>query len=239
MQSTFKRYEKKYIVTQEQYAALENVLSRHMEPDNFGAYLVQNLYYDTDGWNVIRTSAEKPSYREKMRLRCYGELNQESRFFLELKKKYKGVVYKRRIAIPAKTFPARSVQEAVSDNPSQIAREIDFYLRTNAVFVRIYISYWRRAFVGMTDTNLRVTFDTDMRFRLDCLDRFHPGDDRLILPHDKILMEIKMPGGMPVWLARTLCENKIFPTPFSKFGVCYTNYILKRSRVERMVQACA
>jgi hypothetical protein len=239
MQSIFKRYERKYIVTREQYASLENVLSRHLEPDAFGEYLVQNLYYDTDGWDVIRASIEKPAYKEKMRLRCYGEMNQESKLFFELKKKYKGIVYKRRMAVPAKTLPAGSVLDVVPDGASQIARELDYYMKTNAVSGKIYISYWRTAFAGIADRELRVTFDTDIRFRLDCLDSFHPGDGHFILPRDKMLMEVKTPGGMPVWLARALCENKIFPTAFSKFGVCYTNHILKKPGMERMAPANA
>jgi len=239
MQSTFKRYEKKYIVTREQYAALINVLSRYMEPDSFGEYLVQNLYYDTDGWDVIRASIEKPAYKEKMRLRWYGEMNQESELFLELKKKYKGVVYKRRLAIPVKKLPTGSVREIVPEGGSQIARELDFYMKANAVSGKIYISYWRCAFVGAEDRELRVTFDTDIGFRLDCLDCFHPGDGHFILPQDKMLMEVKTPGGIPVWLARALCENKIFPTAFSKPGVCYMNHILKKSGMERMVPTSA
>lgn len=239
MQSIFKRYEKKYIVTREQFASLDNVLSRHMAPDSFGKYLVQNLYYDTDGWDVIRNSIEKPFFKEKMRLRCYGEVNQENVLFLELKKKYRGVVYKRRMAIPAKAFPAGSVRDIVRDGASQIAREFDFYMKTNAVSGKIYISYWRTALVGAVDSDLRVTFDTDIRFRLDCLDYSRPGDGHFILPRDKIVMEIKTPGGMPVWLARVLCENKIFPTAFSKFGVCYTEHILINSGMERTVPISA
>ena len=230
MQCIFKRYETKYLVTREQRAAIENVLSRHMEPDDFGEYLVQNLYYDTDGWDVIRASIEKPSYKEKMRMRCYGELNPESRLFLELKKKYKGVVYKRRMAVPVTTPLECSVLDAIPDDASQIAREIGYYMKTKAVSKKIYISYWRSAFVGIEDKEFRITFDKDVRFRLDCLDYSNPDDGHAILPQDKMIMEIKTLGGMPMWLARVLCENKVFPTSFSKYGACYTNYIMGNLR---------
>ena len=226
MQNIFKRYEKKYIITREQYPALKNVLSRHMSPDCFGKYLVQNLYYDTDKWDVVRASIEKPVYKEKMRLRCYGALTHESVLFLELKKKYKGIVYKRRMPVPAETFSGNSIRNFIPD-ASQIAREFDFYIKTNAVSEKIYISYKRIAYVGIAEEGLRVTFDADVRFRLDCLDYSRPGDGHAILPQGKLLMEVKTPDGMPVWLARALCENKIFPTAFSKYGVCYTNHILR------------
>jgi len=232
MQNFFKRYEKKYLVRREQCVALQNIISRHMTFDCHGEYLVQNLYYDTDGWDAIRCSIEKPSYKEKIRLRCYGVMNQESRLFLELKKKYRGMVYKRRIAIPAKKLLGSSIRDVVSKDVSQISREIDFYMKANAVSEKMYISYNRTAFVGIADEGLRITFDRDVRARLDCLNYTLPGNGHTIIPQDAMLMEIKTLGGMPLWLTRVLSEKEIFPTPFSKCGVCYTNYVLKKSAIK-------
>ena len=53
------------------------------------------LYY-----RLIRASLEKPAYKEKLRLRSYGVTEPGGEVFLELKKKYKGIVYKRRITLP-------------------------------------------------------------------------------------------------------------------------------------------
>lgn len=228
MQSFFKRYEKKYLITQEQGIAIQKIISRHMTPDCYGEYLVQNLYYDTENWNVMRTSIEKPLYKEKIRLRCYGVMNQDSVLFIELKKKYNGVVYKSRIAIPAKTLSDSSVRDVVSKDVSHLSREINFYLQVNAVSEKIYISYLRIAFVGIADAMLRITFDRDVRFRLDCLKYTCPENGHVILPRDKMLMEVKTPGGMPLWLTRALCESEIFPTSFSKSGACYIDYILRK-----------
>jgi len=216
----------------EQGIAIKNVIARHMTHDCHGEYLVQNLYYDTDGWDAIRCSIEKPYYKEKIRLRCYGEMNQESRLFFELKKKYNGIVYKRRIVIPAKNFLSSSIRDVVSKEISQISREIDFYMQANAVSEKMYISYMRTAFVGIADEGLRITFDRDMRIRLDCLNYTRPGIGHALLPQDAMLMEIKTLGGMPLWLTRALSEGEIFPTSFSKCGTCYTNYVLKKAEIE-------
>jgi len=237
MQSIFKRYEEKYLITKEQGDALQNIAARRMETDRFGEYLVQNLYYDDEDWNIIRTSLEKPLYKEKMRLRCYGVPDSVTDYFLELKKKYDNIVYKRRIAVPANEFT--DIRSAVSANNSQISRELDFYLTANKVTERIYIGYNRLAFNG--DDNLRITFDTDVRFRINGLDFRHPGTGHRILRDGKMLMEIKTLGGMPLWLAHTLSDYKIYPTAFSKFGVCYTDYIKKKeivifSKPERTVR---
>jgi SPX domain protein involved in polyphosphate accumulation len=227
----------KYLVTREQAEAIRRIMSQHMVPDHFGEYLVQNLYYDTDDWSVIRDSIEKPLYKEKMRLRCYGVPDCDSKFYLELKKKYKGIVYKRRIDILPKDLFGGSVREIVSEEDSQIARELDFYLKQNAVSEKIYISYKRIAYTGVEDEGLRVTFDTDIRFRLDRLHFWNPWEGGAILPRDAALMEVKTLGGMPLWLARALSENEVHPSPFSKYGACYTGFIMKP--IERRVQISA
>jgi len=239
MQSIFKRYEKKYLITETQNTALKKTISEYMIPDQYGEYQVQNLYYDTDNWDVIRASIEKPAYKEKMRLRCYGEATGESKFYLELKKKYKGVVYKRRIEIPAQSLIGSSVRGIVAGTLSQISKELDFYLQSNGVAEKIYIGYQRTAFAGIEDDGLRVTFDTDVRFRLDDLNFSNSTTGQCILPESKILMEVKTLGGMPLWMAGALSENEVFPTSFSKFGTCYTDYVLKQICDERKVTLCA
>lgn len=241
MENIFKRYEKKYLVTRAQGAALQDIFLRHMEADRYGSYLVQNLYYDTEGWDVIRESIDKPFYKEKMRLRCYGVPKPGTDYFLELKKKYKGIVYKRRVAIPEQSLSGRAVRDSVSEEPSQIARELEFYMKSNAVSERIYIAYHRAALAGINDAGLRVTFDTDMCFRTDRLDFTHPYIGFPILPGNTMLMEIKTLGGMPMWMVRVLNEGNIYPTTFSKYGVCYTNHILGQSEgaTERMVKLSA
>ncbi|MDR1669919.1 MAG: polyphosphate polymerase domain-containing protein [Oscillospiraceae bacterium] len=239
MGNIFKRYEKKYLVTREQGCALQEHFLQHMEADQYGSYLVQNLYFDTENWDAIRESVAKPVYKEKMRLRCYGLPKQGTDFFLELKKKYKGIVYKRRIAIPAVSLTDKTVRDAVSAQPSQIARELEFYMKSNAVSEKVYIAYHRIALAGAEDEGLRVTFDTDICFRTDCLDFRHPYVGVPILPRNNMLMEIKTLGGMPMWMTRILSENKIYPAAFSKYGACYTDHILGQSEITRMVRYSA
>ena len=230
MQSIFKRREYKYLITREQGSALQQLISQYMSIDQHGEYLVQNLYYDTADWDIIRKSIEKPLYKEKLRLRFYDHYTPKSQGFLELKKKFDGVVYKRRIAFPLGEFKSRSVGEIASANDSQISREIDFYLRQNQVSEKIYIAYKRITYTGIADKNFRITFDRDIFFRLNPLntfDNYDPGIDHPILDQDRIVMEIKITGAMSLWLAQTFSENNIFPLSFSKFGVCYTKHISK------------
>ena len=97
---TFERRELKYRITDAQRAALEAAFDARMVPDEHGESTICNTYYDTADYRLIRASLEKPAYKEKLRLRSYGATEPGGEVFLELKKKYKGIVYKRRITLP-------------------------------------------------------------------------------------------------------------------------------------------
>jgi len=234
MQSIFNRRENKYLVTAEQGEDLQKQLTRYMTIDRQGEYLVQNLYYDTDDWDIIRGSIEKPLYKEKLRLRFYGQKTNESRGFLELKKKFKGITYKRRIDFPLRELENRNIREIVSSFDSQISREIDFFLQRNAVSEKVYIAYTRAAYNGIEDGDLRITFDKDLFFRLTGLEGNLESNCQ-ILKANQMIMEIKTAGAIPLWLTKALSENGIFPIPFSKFGVCYIGHIFKLQKSGGMI----
>ena len=238
MQHIFKRYEKKYLITAEQAAAVEAVLSDRMTPDRFDRYQVQNLYFDTDNWDIIHSSMERPYYKEKMRLRYYGSTpDAAGKAFLELKKKYAGIVYKRRIALPV-TALSRPLGDVLSDEPAQIAKELNFHLQSKQVSEKMFITFRRKAFSGKEeDIGLRVTFDSDIRYRPNHLHFHAPETGRLVLREDYRLMEIKTHTSIPLWLAR-LCSGKgIFAIPYSKYATCYSDYLQHR-RAETMVMDC-
>jgi len=232
MQNIFRRCEKKYLITSEQGAALQRLIGCYTAIDRQGEYLIRDLYYDTANWDIISKSIEKPSYKEKLRLRLYGEYNSESQGFLEMKRRYDGIVYKRRIAFPLGELKNCSVREIVSADDSQISREISYFLKINPVLEKIHIAYKRAAYIGIEDKGLRITFDRDIGFHLCSLisnkfDEYNPDNDHQILDSNQMLMEIKTEGAIPLWLTRALSENNIFPVSFSKFGTCYARYISK------------
>jgi hypothetical protein len=230
MQMVFKRCEKKYRLNAAQYRALTARLFGMMTRDAYGAYTVFNLYYDTDRFDLIRASVEKPVYKEKFRLRCYESPRADTPVFLELKRKYEGLVYKRRIKLPyaaLQDFPAASGALA---GRSQIAREIEYFLSFHRVSAKLFLSYDRVALRGTEDNDLRVTFDTDLRFRLTDLRLDSRAPGWAALEPGTVLMEVKSPGSMPIRLCRILSDEGIFPVSFSKYGFCYTEYILQGAR---------
>ena len=226
-QYSFVRYEQKYFLTPQQQAALLECIAPHIRRDVYGRYTICSLYYDTDDWRLIRSSIDKPVYKEKLRVRSYGVPEEGDRVFVELKKKFDGIVYKRRI-----TMPVCAVDGFLSgrsgDDFGQIGREIRYFQSFYRTAPKIFIGYDRLAFAGIDDPRLRITFDTDLRWRDTDADlRLGDRGAPIALPGGEVLMEVKMPGACPLWLSRLLSEAGAFPTSFSKYGACYSGSILR------------
>ena len=225
VQTSFKRYEKKYLLTKSQYLAVKRGMEQYTIPDAHPRYTICNLYYDTEQYDLVRTSLEKPVYKEKLRLRSYGVPGSRSPVFVEIKKKFDDVVYKRRITMEEREAMPYLERKRNGDG-SQIGREIDWFLKLYRPEPKVFIAYNREAYAAANGSELRITFDTGLRVRSDHLDlRF--GDHGVpLLQEDLILMEIKIPGTAPLWLSHLLSENRIFPASFSKYGMYYKSFVL-------------
>lgn len=203
-----------------------NILSYNTVPDKYGESDICNIYYDADDYRIIRKSIEKPVYKEKLRLRCYGVPEDNSKSFLEIKKKYKGVVYKRRIAASYEDGYAYLSDAYDSIPESQIKNEIAYFKQFYGnPSQKVNIFYKRLAFYDKDDQNIRITFDRDIKYRFYELDLKNGIYGKNILPEDKIIMEIKSLGAVPLWVSKMLDEIKAYPTPFSKYGTAYKQFI--------------
>ena len=223
---TFERYEKKYLLSREQYEKLFRALEGRIVPDQYHKSTVCSLYYDTDDYALIRRSLDAPVYKEKLRLRSYSVPDADGEVFVELKKKYQGMVYKRRIAMRAREATAYLAGEAPAPENSQMTRELDWFLRSNRVSPKAYIACDRTAWVAKEQPELRITFDENLRWRVNDLDLTRGSAGESLIAPGEVLMEIKIPGTSPMWLARLLSDQGIFPRSFSKYGSCYQNEIL-------------
>lgn len=227
-QLSFKRYEKKYLLSREKYLELWSQLESRLMPDQFFQSTVMSLYYDWDDFRLIRSSIEQPVYKEKLRLRSYDVPGEESPVFVELKKKYKGIVYKRRVRMTEREAEDYLSGRAAAPAEDQISREIDWFLKTNQVQPKVLIACDRRAYVGREEPGLRLTFDSSIRWR-DTQLRLTEGDHgRELLEDGQVLLEIKMPESASLWLAELLSSLEIFPRSFSKYGQCYKNQLIEK-----------
>lgn len=232
-QMIFQRYESKYLMTLSQQQTVLAAMRPYMEPDVYSHSSIRNLYLDTTDFRLIRRSLERPVYKEKLRIRSYGRAENTDMVFVELKKKYRSVVYKRRISLPqdqalacfSKTRPWPDSQIG-----TELAYAADFYQTLRPA---VFLSYERDAFHGTEDEDLRVTFDTEIRYRQDGLSLDSDTWGIPILPPGLVLMELKVSGGLPLWLAHVLSCQGIFKTSFSKYGAAYQNILLAGRRGDR------
>lgn len=219
--TVFERTEKKYRLSAQQYEQLLAVLLEHMKIDKYGETTICSVYYDDHCDRMIRTSIQRPVYKEKLRLRAYGIPDKDTVVYVELKKKFKGVVYKRRAGMKLCDAEAYLSGGDPPGERTQIINEItwvrDFYKPTP----HVYIAYDRIALESEKDPQLRVTFDSRIRARSTDLSLAAGDHGQLLIPEGERLMEIKAPGAMPIWLCELLSELKIYPSRFSKYGTYY------------------
>ncbi len=223
-QEVFRRYEKKYLLSKDQYRQLMIRFGGIMELDQYGRHRIGNIYLDTPDYRLIRTSLEKPVYKEKVRLRGYGDFwdrEEEGRVFLEVKKKYEHVVYKRRIEM-GYAEARRYLYEGIRpDRQDQIFLELDHCIRQYGLKPMAYIGYERMAYTFTKISDLRVTFDRDILGRGRDLELTCGAYGNALLEPGQVLMEIKVPGAVPLWMSQTFSELEIFPVSYSKYGRFY------------------
>lgn len=227
----FRRLEKKYLITQEQYTALTESLKDYIVPDSFGKSTINNIYFDTPDYRLIRASIEKPTvYKEKLRVRSYGLPEPDSNVFVELKKKYNGVVYKRRVDMTYKEAINYLYGKKSPPYPSQVTAEIDSFLSFyKTLQPAVSLFYDRIAYYSKEDPELRLTFDTNIRYRNSELDLSNGDYGTVILNNDSYILEIKCVNSMPLWLTNRLDSLKIYPTSYSKYGTAYKNMLAENS----------
>ena len=231
-QLIFKRFELKYLLTSEQKRIILDAISPYMAIDKYGRTTIRNIYFDTDNYRLIRASIEKPIYKEKLRVRSYDLATPDSTVFVEIKKKYKKIVYKRRISMSESTamnwlcndIPLEETQK------SQISEEIEYFRHFyKDLKPSVFLTYEREAFFSKDGSDFRITFDENIMYRQTDISLTSPPYGTKILEDGKVLMEIKCSGGIPLWMVEILSRERIYKTSFSKYGTAYRDILLLNS----------
>ena len=236
-QNVFRRYEIKYLLNAAQKEAVLAAIAPHMQRDKYGRTTICNLYFDTENYRLIRRSLEKPLYKEKLRLRSYGRATEDGTVFAEIKKKFKSVVYKRRIGLPNSEAMAWLCQNGPLPRDTQIGREIEAFREFYGELTpKVFLSYEREAYYMKDGSDFRVTFDENVLCRRDRLSLTEAADGDRILPEGLTLMELKCSGGIPLFLTSVLSEHKIFKASFSKYGTAYSTLIFPEVKEQKQYE---
>ncbi len=244
----FNRVEKKYLLDDSVYQQLVKRLEEKMELDAYHKgqrfYSIANIYYDTPSDELIRNSLERPIYKEKLRLRSYGVPRMEDLVFLEIKKKFGGVVNKRRtefVLSEAYQYLHNRKPLKKSDsniNNRQVLQEIDVFLKRYNLQPKVFLAYDRVAFFGKEDRAFRVTFDTHIRARRERVRLEEGMEGTPLLEQGVWLMEVKITGAAPLWFTRLLSEYRLYATSFSKYGMEYKEYLLQKNLLKGEESLC-
>lgn len=228
----FSRKEEKYIVTKDVYEKIVRECNNNIIADDYSNnsfYQICNIYYDTEDNNLIRTSLQKPKYKEKIRLRSYGVPNSNSKVFLEIKKKYKGCVNKRRTTFKLneayRFADTGTLAQAADYMNGQIINELSYAIKTYKIMPKVYLAYKRRAFFGADNAEFRLTFDKDIISRRSDIQLELGVFGERVIPENQMIMEVKYSERMPLWFIEILRKNNLTKTSFSKYGTEYQNYI--------------
>lgn len=224
----FNRREVKYMLNDDDRAALLSIIGNYMDSDPFNkdgkTYSICNLYLDTSSDELIRKSLEKPVFKEKIRLRSYGTVALTDKVFLESKKKYDGVVNKRRTKFLLGDVYKYFENGEIPDDPKmnkQVMKEIDYIMHFYDLKPKVFISYDRWAFFEKNNSDFRLTIDTNIQTRRSDLRLDSPAYGTQLLKEGQWLMEAKAFKAFPLWFVHFLSERKLFKTSFSKYGTEY------------------
>ncbi|SDJ85079.1 polyphosphate polymerase domain-containing protein [Natronincola ferrireducens] len=233
-QEVFNRYELKYLIHQDIYRRLLEALKPHISMDvhgdKEGYYTISNIYYDTEDNLFHREKMLGQPFRQKLRLRVYNEATLDDWSFFEIKQKHKGVVNKRRTLIKLKdayrflsqkeTLKA-SLDFEVSNH--QILKEIDFLKNFYQLKPKMVLCYERQAFQAIENSDIRITFDKNLRKREYNYRLENGSDGELFMDSDVFVLEVKLRERMPLWLARILSEYRCAMQSFSKYSNSHSN----------------
>ena len=222
-----KRYEMKYIMSPEQTEYFKKSVEGHMKIDKFGLTSIASLYYDTPNYRLIRTSVEKPPFKEKIRLRSYGLATDTSPVFLELKRKAYGIVYKRRVQSTIPLVNKFFYGEGDICAGGQINREITTFRDYYKTLVPACLIIYDRVAYFQPDGDLRLTIDHDPRYRYEDLDLKTSMEGNSLLKDGFTILEVKVQQAVPLWLSEILTKGRIYKGSFSKYGEAYRQQLLK------------
>ena len=241
IQQVFRRREEKYILSQEQYQNLIDVIEPYLEKDKYFVGTNCSVYFDTPEWLLAIRSLEKPIYKEKVRVRSYGTPTIDDLVFFEIKKKYNGIGSKRRVPVklrdfydfiehknikksqaisrkrPKKATKPRAYQGIATDNP-QIAAEIDYCFSRYELQPALFIAYDRLSYFEKGKPLFRITFDQNIRYRTTDLRLDYGDTGELYFENGEIVMEVKAINAYPLWFVHAISRLKIYPASFSKYG---------------------
>ena len=225
---SFNRYELKYLLDFQHAKEVIEHLQDYVVPDpygdRFGNYVLSSLYFDSDDFLFYWEKQEGLKYRRKLRIRIYEtkeKVTPNTPAFVEIKERIDKIIRKRRIRMPYKdaiTLCHERKMIKVEKKDELIVEEILHMLHAYDLHPQCITSYHRRAFNGTKfDPNLRITFDTNLRYRRENLDLSEKKMGKFMFPPETVIMEVKANNSIPYWITQFVADHNIQLQRVSKY----------------------
>lgn len=210
-------YELKYLIDEERAARIMAWARTHLNPDPHAGgdhgdgYLVNSLYLDTPNLDVFHRS--ELYQQRKYRLRRYGS---DTKIWLEVKAKRKGLVRKQRVAVEDHTVEHRLTQSIDNDWDGVWYRQ---RLDEHQLRPVCQVTYRRFARVGMTvNGTMRLTIDNSLS---GCLANGWQVPNSPLegvqLLQGQCILELKFQVAMPAIFHQLVADEQLLTTSFSKY----------------------
>ena len=235
------RKEYKYLVEISKIEALRKALAPFVELDKYAAkndkqeYKVRSIYFDTGKMNYYHEKDAGVKIRKKFRIRGYEQVDRDSIIFLEVKRKNNEIVSKNRAPVYFKNLhelletrqseqlvtPLSSFPKAVYD-----ADVFLYYLYRQYLVPVILIVYDREPFVSKFNSNLRITFDKNIRSKVTTdINGLSSEHKNIFALSQYFVLEIKFDFGYPIWLKQIIKEFGLVRQAVSKYCICVDKHI--------------
>lgn len=225
----FNRFELKYLLSMEQTHELKQQIEAYMLPDQYawdsGDYVISSLYYDSPDLQCYWEKIDGLKFRKKLRVRIYESeenITEDSMVFVEVKQRYDKTIQKRRVAIPYRDAMTlcdeRHFPDEYDEKDRPVMEEVLGMIEERNLQPTLITSYFRRAYTGTDyDKGLRITFDTNIRYRINDLDLTSKQLGRYIVSPDRAILEIKTNEKVPYWLTEIIAQNNYRRVGISKY----------------------
>ena len=210
------RHEEKYLIDYRQYAILKSRALEALTPDaHGGSYTVTSLYFDDAMDTALLEKQDGLARHTKFRVRTYD--GDDSFIKLERKVKQGILTQKQTAAITREQIPFLGIE---TDRFDGIAKDLAIQMLSGNLRPAVTVQYQRDAFY-FQGTDLRLTFDTDLRILPPSVEslfeRNTPGIP--VLNKNTVIMEIKYGSYLPAFI-RNLTAVSATQLSVSKYALC-------------------
>lgn len=220
------RNEFKYLVPKGQIESFISFFKSTMTPDNYsknGYYTVSSIYFDSFDFNAYYEKNAGIENRKKFRIRSYiKDLSPSNKVFVEIKQKVNDVILKRR-------FPVKynEISDSVnflfnSKKHKDYSSEWNYHIVRKGLKPKILVEYDRMAFNAVSNQNLRITIDKNLRYSAMVNKEFDFTKNTIDVEVMKeySLLEVKFRSVIPKWLRLFIMKSSLNNEAFSKYTKC-------------------